>query len=149
LNEADITNFFVKLEDSIKRDEGTSISLASVLTPRLGKRLGPPPSVSVASISGPAHVGTSAHDSTFEGFVAGGFARKSRVEAMQRHMDPLDALACSDLSCDVEYDEIPKDDFGIANRGEEIKLTLFPLAHGPYQIYCPYEGVSSPLYTKE
>ncbi|GJT02377.1 hypothetical protein Tco_0823546 [Tanacetum coccineum] len=99
LNEAGITNLCVELEDSIERDEGTSIRAASVLHHVL--------------------------------------------------MDPLDALARSALSRDAEYDEIPKDDFCTATRSEEIELTLFPLAPGPYQISYPYEGISSPLYTKE
>ncbi|GKB51282.1 hypothetical protein Tco_0902035, partial [Tanacetum coccineum] len=38
------------------------------------------------------------------------------------------------------YDQIPKDDFGTATRGEEIDLTLFPLTPGPYQMSYPYEG---------
>ncbi|GJS89578.1 retrovirus-related pol polyprotein from transposon TNT 1-94 [Tanacetum coccineum] len=42
LNEADITNFCAELEDSMVKDEGTSIRAASVPTPRLGKRLGHP-----------------------------------------------------------------------------------------------------------
>ncbi|GJT02378.1 hypothetical protein Tco_0823547 [Tanacetum coccineum] len=124
-------------------------------TPRLGKRLGHPYSITVASVSRPPFVGTSAHASisghslALGGSIAGGFARKSRAEAMRRHMDPLDALARSALSRDAEYDEIPKDDFCTATRSEEIELTLFPLYHGPYQMSYPYEGVSSPLYTKE
>ncbi|GKB54645.1 hypothetical protein Tco_0905398 [Tanacetum coccineum] len=64
-------------------------------------------------------------------------------------MDPLDALALSALSRNAEYDEIPEDDFGTATRSEEIELTMFPLAPGPYHMSYPYEGVSSPLYTKE
>ncbi|GKF60984.1 hypothetical protein Tco_0177770, partial [Tanacetum coccineum] len=36
-----------------------------------------------------------------------------------------------------------------ATRGEEIELTLFPLAPCPYHMSFPYEGVSYPLYTKE
>ncbi|GKD38983.1 hypothetical protein Tco_1259190, partial [Tanacetum coccineum] len=40
-------------------------------------------------------------------------------------------------------------DCGTATRGEEIDLTLFPLAPGPYYMPYPYEGVSSPLYTRE
>ncbi|GKC12736.1 hypothetical protein Tco_1009518, partial [Tanacetum coccineum] len=155
MNEADITDFCTELKDSMERDECTSIRAASVPTPRLGKRLGPPPSMAVVSVFGPAHVGTSAHASTsgrslaFGGSVAGGFAEKSRAEDVWRQMDPLDALAHSVLSRDIEYDEIPKDDFGTATRGEEIELTLFPFALGPYHMSYPYEGVSSPLYTKE
>nr|GEW06340.1 hypothetical protein [Tanacetum cinerariifolium] len=111
LNEADITNFCAELKDSMEMDEGTSIRAASVPTPRLGKRLGPPPSVTVTSVSGPAHVGTSAYASTsgrslaFRGSIAGGFVKKSEAKDMRHQMDPLDALSYSALSCDVEYDE--------------------------------------------
>nr|GEY10610.1 hypothetical protein [Tanacetum cinerariifolium] len=118
LNEADITDFCVELEDSMERDEGTSIRAALVPAPRLGSTIG-------------------------------GFVRKSRAEAMRRQMDPLDSLARSALSHDVEYVEILEDDFGTATHSEEIELTLFPLDLGPYQMSYPYEGVSSPLYTKE
>ncbi|GJY22421.1 hypothetical protein Tco_0396079 [Tanacetum coccineum] len=62
---------------------------------------------------------------------------------------PLDALARSALSHDAKYDEIPKDDFGTTTRGDEIELTLFPLALGFYHMPYLYESVSSPLYTKE
>nr|GFD44589.1 hypothetical protein [Tanacetum cinerariifolium] len=103
------TDFCAKLEDNMENDEGTSIRAASVPAQRIGKILGPPPSM----------------------------------------MDPLDAVARGALSRDAKYDEIPDDDFGIATRGEEIELTLFPLAPGPYQMPYPYEGVSFPLYTKE
>nr|GEU61556.1 hypothetical protein [Tanacetum cinerariifolium] len=126
-----------ELKDSMERDEGTSIRAASVPTPRLGKRLGPPLLVTVTSISGPLHVGTSAYASTsgrslaLGGSVAGGFVRKSGAKDTWHQMDPLDALAYSTLSRDAEYDEVPEDDFYTATRGEEIKLTLFPLAPGP------------------
>ncbi|GJZ84291.1 hypothetical protein Tco_0649630 [Tanacetum coccineum] len=126
-----------QLKDSMERDVGTSIRVALVPTPRLGKKIGLPPSVVIASVSRPGHVGASAPASTFRrslalgGSVVGGFARKSEAEAMR------------------QYDEIPEDDFGTATRGEEIELTLFPLALGPYQMSYPYEGISSPLYTKE
>ncbi|GKD33900.1 hypothetical protein Tco_1249409, partial [Tanacetum coccineum] len=139
LNEADITNFCAELEDSMKRDEGTSIKAASVPAPYLGKRLGPPPSMAVASLFACGILRS----------VTGGFAGKAKAEAMRRQMDPLDALARSALSRDAEYDEIPKDNFGTATHGEEIELTLFPLAPGLYHISYPYEGVSSPLYTKK
>ncbi|GKC87302.1 hypothetical protein Tco_1147951, partial [Tanacetum coccineum] len=137
LNEADITDFCAELEDSMKRDEG------------------PPPSMDVSSVSGRPLVGTSAHASTsgrslaLGGSVVGGFAGKAKAEAMRRQMDQLDALARSALSRDAEYDEIPKDEFGTATRGLEIELTLFPLAPGLYHMSYPYEGVSSPLYTKK
>nr|GEV24414.1 hypothetical protein [Tanacetum cinerariifolium] len=122
------------------RDEGTSIRDASVPKPRLSKRLGHPPLVVVARGSRPAHVGTSA---------LAGYGLSLGAKDMRRQMDPLDALARSALSRDAEYDKIPKDDFGTATRGEEIELTLFPLAPGPYHMPYLYEGVSSPLYTKE
>ncbi|GKG17882.1 hypothetical protein Tco_0372180, partial [Tanacetum coccineum] len=120
LNEADITNFCAKLEDNMERDNGTSIRTASVPRLCLGKRLGPSPSMAVASVSGPPLVGTSAHASTsghslaLRGSFAGGFVRKSRVKVMRCQMDPLDALARSALSRDAEYDEIPEGDFGTA-----------------------------------
>nr|GEU29960.1 hypothetical protein [Tanacetum cinerariifolium] len=52
-------------------------------------------------------------------------------KVMRRQMDPLDCLAWSALTRDAEYDQISNDDFSIATRGEEIDLTLFPLAPGP------------------
>nr|GEX75237.1 hypothetical protein [Tanacetum cinerariifolium] len=131
LNEGDITDFYAELEDSMERDEGTSIKVASVPTPRL------------------AHASTSGRSLALGGSSVGGFVRKFGVEAMRRQMDPLDALARSALSRDAEYDWIPKDDFGITTRGEEIELTLFHIASGPYQMSYLNEGVSSPLYTKE
>nr|GEX55044.1 hypothetical protein [Tanacetum cinerariifolium] len=127
-NKADITNFCAELEDTIERDEGTSIRAASASVPHLGKRLGPSPLVAVTSVFGPSLVGTSADASTFRrglvlgGSAAGGFTEKSGAET---------------------------DDFGISTRGEEIELTMFPFASGPYQMTYPYEGASSPLYTKE
>ncbi|GJW73780.1 hypothetical protein Tco_0133150 [Tanacetum coccineum] len=92
--------------------------------PRLGKRLGAPPSMAVVSASEPSHVGTSAPASisgrslSLGGVAVSGHARKSGAE----------------------YDQIPEDDFGTATRGEEIDLTLFPLAPGPYHMPYPYEG---------
>ncbi|GJY87313.1 hypothetical protein Tco_0501941, partial [Tanacetum coccineum] len=70
-------------------------------------------------------------------------------QRLQRQMDLLDCLARSALVRDDEYDQILDDDFGTATRGEEIDLTLFPLAPCPYHMPYPYEGVSSPLYTRE
>ncbi|GJS83314.1 hypothetical protein Tco_0749855 [Tanacetum coccineum] len=131
-------------------------SLAPI--PRLGKRLGAPPSIAVASVSEPSHVGTSPPAPTFGrslylgGAVASGRAGKSGAhmdEVMRRQMDQLDCLARSALARDAEYDQILDDDFGTATRGEEIDLTIFPLAPGPYHMPYPHEGVSSPLYTRE
>ncbi|GKB16932.1 hypothetical protein Tco_0850855 [Tanacetum coccineum] len=87
----------------------------------------------VVSASEPSHVGTSApaftsnHSLALVGVVASGRAGKS----------------------EAKYDQIPDDDFGTATHGEEIDLTLFPLAPGPYHMPYPYEDVSSPLYTRE
>nr|GEY87645.1 hypothetical protein [Tanacetum cinerariifolium] len=58
------------------------------------------------------------------------------------------APACT-LGRSFSLGGISNEDFGTATRGEKIDLTLFPLAPGPYQMPYPYEGVSSPLYTKE
>ncbi|GKG09078.1 hypothetical protein Tco_0334910, partial [Tanacetum coccineum] len=73
----------------------------------------------------------------------------SEAEVMRRQLNLLDSLARSALACDAEYDQISVDDFGTATRGEEIDLTLFPPALGLYHMPYPYEGVSSPLNTKE
>ncbi|GJX59457.1 hypothetical protein Tco_0290847, partial [Tanacetum coccineum] len=146
INEADLTDLCSKIENSLVRDEGTSTGSASAPTPRLGKRLGAPPFMAVVSASGPSHVGTSVHASTYGhsfslgGVVVSGHAGKSRVEVVRRQMDPLDSLARSALARDVEYDPISKDDFGTATHGKEIDLTLFPLAPGPYQMSYPYEA---------
>ncbi|GKD58849.1 putative reverse transcriptase domain-containing protein, partial [Tanacetum coccineum] len=150
-DEADLADLCAEIEDSLKRDEGISMRVVSAPTPRLGKRLGAPPFIAVVSASEPSHVGTSAPASTsgrslsLLGVVASGCVGKSEAEVMRRQMDPLDCLACSALARDAEYDQIPNDDFGIATRGEEIDLTLFPLAPGPYHMPYPYEGISSPL----
>ncbi|GKF76764.1 hypothetical protein Tco_0229234, partial [Tanacetum coccineum] len=132
--------------------------VVSAPKPCLGKRLGAPPSIVVASVSEPSHIGTSAPACTSSrslslgGVVASGRVGKSMAqmgEVMRRQMDPLDCLAQSALARDAEYDQIPDDDFGTATHGEEIDLTLFPLAPSPYHMPYPYEGVSSPLYTRE
>ncbi|GJW68754.1 hypothetical protein Tco_0123178 [Tanacetum coccineum] len=155
VDEADLTNFCTEIKNSLERDEGTSVRAALAPVPRLGKKLGAPPFVSDVSASGPSPIGTSVHASTFGrnislgGAIASGHVGKSMVEVMRRQLDPLDSLARSALARDAEYDQIPDDDFSTATLGEEIDLTLFPLAPGPYHTPYPYEGVSSPLYTKE
>ncbi|GJS64309.1 hypothetical protein Tco_0678873 [Tanacetum coccineum] len=154
-NEADLADLCVEIEDSLERDEGVSMMAVSAPTPRLGKRLGAPPSIAVVSASEPSRVGTSAHASTsgrslsLGGVVASGCVGRSGAEVMRRQMDLPDCLARSALARGTEYDQIPYDDFGTATRDEKIDLTLFPLAPGPYHIPYPYEGVSSPLYTRE
>ncbi|GKE60169.1 hypothetical protein Tco_1510536 [Tanacetum coccineum] len=47
------------------------------------------------------------------------------------------------------YDQIPEDDFATASCGEEIDLTLFPLAPDPYIMHYPFEGDSSLEYTQQ
>ncbi|GKD96070.1 hypothetical protein Tco_1379967 [Tanacetum coccineum] len=134
---------------------GISTRAVLVPTPRVGKRLGAPPSMVVVSASGPSHVGTSFPASTsgrsfsLGGVAVSGRAGKSEAEVMRRQLNPLDSLARSALACDAEYDKISVDDFGTATRGEEIDLTLFPLALGLYHMPYPYEGISSPLNTKD
>ncbi|GJX48985.1 hypothetical protein Tco_0275830 [Tanacetum coccineum] len=123
VDEADLANLCAKIEDSLERDEGVPTRAILSPTPHLGKRLGAPPTAAVVS----------------------GRVRKSGAEVMRRRMDPLDCLACSTLARDAEYDQILDDDFGIATRGEEIDLTLFPLTPSPYHMPYPYEGLSSPL----
>ncbi|GJR25556.1 hypothetical protein Tco_1101788 [Tanacetum coccineum] len=97
------------------------------------ERLGAPPSIAVVSAHEPSHVGISTPASTSDrslslgGVVASGCVGKSGAE----------------------YDQILDDDFGTATRGEEIDLTLFPLAPGLYHMHYPYGGVSYSLYTKE
>nr|GEW37541.1 reverse transcriptase domain-containing protein [Tanacetum cinerariifolium] len=73
-------------------------------------------------------------------------------QRQDKHFRPIhyaNCLARSALAWDAEYDQILDDDFGTATCGEEIDLTLFPLVPGPYHIPYLYEGVSSPLYTRE
>ncbi|GJW16330.1 hypothetical protein Tco_0020463 [Tanacetum coccineum] len=122
VDEADLTDFYAKIENSMERDEGTSARASLTPTPHLDKRLG---------------------------VVVSGYAGKSGAEVLWHQVDSLDSLARSALAHDVEYDWIPKDDFGTATRGEEIDLTLFPLTPGPFQMSYPYKGASSPPYTRE
>ncbi|GJR04249.1 hypothetical protein Tco_0527233 [Tanacetum coccineum] len=119
-------------QNSLERDECTSVRASSALVPRLGKRLGAPSYVADVSASRPSPVGTlvhaftSGHNLSLGGAIASGHVGKSRAEVMRCQLDPLDSLDRSALARDVKYDQILDDDFGTA--------TL---------------GVSSPLYTKE
>ncbi|GKB62467.1 hypothetical protein Tco_0918653 [Tanacetum coccineum] len=130
-DESDLVDLCAEIEDSLKRDEA------------------------VVSASEPSYVRTLALASTsgrslsLGGVAACGCVGKSEAEVMRRQMDPLDCLDRSALARDAEYDQISDDDFGTATRGEEIDLTLFPFAPGPYHMPYLYEGVSSPLYTRE
>nr|GEU57446.1 putative reverse transcriptase domain-containing protein [Tanacetum cinerariifolium] len=146
-DEANLADLCAEIKDSLERDEGISIRVVSASTPRLSKRLGALSSIGVASASEPSHVGTLAPASTsgrnlsLGGDVASGCVGKSEAEVMQRQMDPLDCLARSALACDAEYDKIPDDDFGTTTSGEEIDLTLSPLAPSPYHTPYPYKEV--------
>nr|GEV26376.1 ribonuclease H-like domain-containing protein [Tanacetum cinerariifolium] len=102
-DEADLADLYVEIEDSLERDECVSTRAVSAPTPRLGKRLGAPPSIAVVSASEPSHVGTSAPASTYGRSLS---------------------LGGSALARDAEYDQIPDDDFDTATCGEEINLTL-------------------------
>nr|GEU94196.1 hypothetical protein [Tanacetum cinerariifolium] len=127
-DEADLANLCDEIEDSLERDGGVSMRVVSAPRPRLGKRLDAPPSIAVVTASEQSHVGTPTPAST------------------SSHSLSLGGIA---LACDAEYDQILDDDFGITTRSEEIDLKLFSLAPSPYHMPYPYEGVSSPLYTRE
>nr|GEX72272.1 hypothetical protein [Tanacetum cinerariifolium] len=73
------------------------------------------------------------------GSTTSSFAGKLGFKDVRRCSDPLDTLARSTLSRDAEYDQISKDDFATASRGEEIDMTFFPLAPGPYFIPYPLD----------
>nr|GEU89517.1 hypothetical protein [Tanacetum cinerariifolium] len=132
-DETNLADLCAEIEDSLERDKGVSIRVVLAPTPRLGKRLGAPPSIAITSVYDPSHVGTSALASTsgrsltLRGVVAGGHVGKSKAQ----------------------MGKIPNDDFSTTTRGEEINLTLFPLAPGPYHMSYPYKGISSPLYSRE
>ncbi|GJT25583.1 hypothetical protein Tco_0895520 [Tanacetum coccineum] len=155
VDETELADLCAEFEDSLERDEGVYTRVVSVPIPRLGNRLGAPPSIAIVSASEPSYVGTLAHACTsgrslsLGGAVVSGHAGKSGAEVMLRQLDLLDSLARSALDRVAEYDQILNDDFCTATRGEEINLTLFPLAPGPYHMPYPYQGVSYPLYTRE
>ncbi|GKC55845.1 hypothetical protein Tco_1083443 [Tanacetum coccineum] len=98
-----MSNFYVELENSLERDESTSTRAAFVPVLRLGKRLGPSPSLPVVGVSEPSHIRTfiraftSRGTFTQEGSAVGNFPEKPEAEDMRRLMDPLDALARSAL----------------------------------------------------
>ncbi|GKC10408.1 hypothetical protein Tco_1007190 [Tanacetum coccineum] len=109
------------------------------------------------AFSDPSHVGTSNassfdHDDVQKGAVAIGATGKAQAEVIHQQLDPMDVLAQSTLAYDHEYDQIPNDDFSIATLSEEIDLTLFSLAHGPYYMsysFADGEGSDPPKYTRE
>ncbi|GJZ14290.1 hypothetical protein Tco_0549520 [Tanacetum coccineum] len=136
--------FCVDLEDSLERSD--SIPVRAVFAPllHLGKKLRPPCS-SVVAVSEPSQIGTSVRVATpirgvtRKGSATSGFAGNPGFEDVRRCSDPLDTLAHSALSRDAEYDQILEDDFATTSRSEEIDLTLFPLAPGPYVIPYPFD----------
>ncbi|GKA57797.1 hypothetical protein Tco_0756985 [Tanacetum coccineum] len=152
VKDIDVSYFFTDLENSLEVNDGASVRVVSAPTLRLGKRLGYPPRLSYVTTSDPSYVGTSsaAHASTSEhGLVWKGILQYLDTFAaslslflvvMRRQLDLLDTLAQSALAHDEEYDQIPDDDFASASRGEEIDLTFFLLAHGPYVLPYPFEG---------
>ncbi|GJV00867.1 hypothetical protein Tco_1330137 [Tanacetum coccineum] len=124
-DEADLADLCAEIKDSLERDEGVSMRVVLASTPSLGKKLGAPPSVVVCgflSAAASGHVGKPE-------------AQMDKV--MHRQMDPLDCLARSALAYVAKYDQMPDENFGTATRGEEIDLTLFPLAPGPYHMPYP------------
>ncbi|GJU08379.1 hypothetical protein Tco_1124809 [Tanacetum coccineum] len=134
LGDADISNFWVEFEGSLERGDSTHVKAISVHLSHLGKRLRPPPSSSAVAVSELSQIGTSVRAATHVRGIArkgvvwsatSGFAGKPGFEDVWRCMDPLDTLAHSALSHDVEYDQIPEDDFATASRSEEIDLTFF------------------------
>ncbi|GJS42335.1 hypothetical protein Tco_0567378 [Tanacetum coccineum] len=134
VDNADMADFCTKLEDSIERDEGTSVRVASAPSLQISKRLGSPHRLPATTSSEPLHVSasdvvrasSSGHGLVRKGSAATGFSRKGGAE----------------------YDQIPDDDFGTASRGDEIDLLFFPLAPGPYVMPYLFEGESPPEYTK-
>nr|GEV33461.1 hypothetical protein [Tanacetum cinerariifolium] len=149
-DEADLANLCAEIEDSLERDEGVSMRVVLALTPCLDKRLGAPPSTTIVSVSEPSNVGTSTPAFTFGRSLFLGVVELGSPGLRLCGVKWINwSLARSALARDPEYDQIPNDDFGTTTRGEEIGLTLFPLAPGPYHMPYPYEGVSSPLYTRE
>nr|GFA31392.1 hypothetical protein [Tanacetum cinerariifolium] len=125
VNEADLADLCSELEDSLEKDACVPTRAVLAPIPRLGKRSGAPPSIAIASVFEPSHVTTlapaptSGHSLSLGGVVASGRAGKSGAQ----------------------MDEISDDDFGTTTRGEEIYLTLFTLAPGPYYMHYLYEDV--------
>ncbi|GJV47961.1 hypothetical protein Tco_1438173 [Tanacetum coccineum] len=135
-----VDDYCAFLEVTLDGDEGTSSRAASAPLLRLGKRLGSPPNVVLASSYGPAFIQ--------KGIVVVGSSGK--VGLCQ--LDPMDALARGAFARDQDYDQIPEDDFATASLGEEIDLTLYPLTPGPYVMSYPFvnaEGGVSHEYTRQ
>ncbi|GJT83860.1 hypothetical protein Tco_1058202 [Tanacetum coccineum] len=120
---------------NLERDEGNSSRDISAPVQRSGKRLRSLHPclfnlvLSDRSPTGAANASSPHHADVHRGAVAIGAAGKARAEVIRRQLDPpMDVLAQSALARDHEYDQILDDDFSTATLGEEIDLTLFPLA---------------------
>ncbi|GJS82965.1 hypothetical protein Tco_0749506 [Tanacetum coccineum] len=142
----DVSNFYVDLENSLERSDSTPARAIFAPTPYLGKRLRPPPSSLFVAISEPLQI---VFARSLSGSATDGFGRKPGAEDVRRFLDPLDTLARTALAHDSEYDQIPEDDFALSSCGDEIDLTLFPLALGPYVIPYPFDGNPSPPYSRQ
>nr|GEV11523.1 hypothetical protein [Tanacetum cinerariifolium] len=101
MDDADLTDFYAEIEDSLEKDEGASTRATSAPIPRLGKRLCAPLSMAVVSAYGPSHVGTlahayiSGHSLSLGGAVVSGHARKSGAKVLRCQVDSLVFLARS------------------------------------------------------
>nr|GEV96442.1 hypothetical protein [Tanacetum cinerariifolium] len=119
------------------------------------RELGPPPSspfivvFEPLQIEGSAHAPTSNRSFSQKGSATSGFVGKPRAEDVRRCLDPLNKLARGALARNSEYDQTLEDDFATTSRGEEIDLTLFPLALGLYVIPYPFDGISSPPFSRQ
>ncbi|GKF89986.1 hypothetical protein Tco_0263949, partial [Tanacetum coccineum] len=80
------------------RNKGTSFRAASAPLLLLGKRLGSPPNVVLASSSGPAIIQN--------GAVVVGSSGKVGAYVILCQLDPMDALARGALARDQDYDQI-------------------------------------------
>ncbi|GKD02307.1 hypothetical protein Tco_1177281, partial [Tanacetum coccineum] len=120
-----VDDYCTFLEGTLDRDKGTSSRAASA---------------------------PSFHGIVQKGAFVAGSSGKAEVDVIRRQLDPMDVLAQSALVRDQDYDQIPEDDFATASLGEEIDLTLFPRAPGPYvmsNLYADAEGGVSPEYTRQ
>ncbi|GJW57857.1 hypothetical protein Tco_0104588 [Tanacetum coccineum] len=104
------SNYCTILEDTLDKDEVTFFRAAFTPPLRLGKRLGSPPTCLMLP---------------------------SSIHRMLACLMLL-VLLLLVMSMFEKYDRISKDDFANASLGEEIDLTLFPLAPGPYVMPYPF-----------
>nr|GEY11890.1 xylulose kinase-1 [Tanacetum cinerariifolium] len=99
VDDVDISELYVDLECSMERDEGTFVSAASALVLCLGKRLGPSLPYRLLLFSSHLRLGP--------------LLLLLLLVVVLFEKVSLDTLARSSLSHDVEYDQIPEDDFAI------------------------------------